>query len=178
MPKKFSKKNPGKFLYNALLVFLTVVVLGFIYSFAQKSFSNGVSIQKPQLNKNQKEQLALDIYNNNPILDIKIEVMNGCGEKGVAHKIGDYLRLEQQLDVVRSENADNWDYKSTMLILRSNNQEKLETVADAIGFNINDKNRVSVKIDSDSDVDLTLLLGEDYNTVKPLKAYLDNLAKF
>ncbi len=173
MPKKRSKSQT-KFVYNILIVVLVIVIVGFIYSFTQKSWSGGVTLQNPQLSANQKTQLALDLYEKNPILDIKVEILNGCGEKGIAAKIADFLRTEH-IDVVRSENADNFDYERTTLIQRSDNIFNLKTVAKALNFDINDKSRVIITPSSTSDVDLTLILGKDYRSVKPIKVYLANL---
>lgn len=172
MPSKKSK-GQTKFVYNILIVVLAIVVVGFIYSFAQKSWTTGVAIQNPQLNNVQKTQLAIDIYEANPILDIKVEVLNGCGEKGLAAKISDFLRTEH-IDVVRSENADNFDYERTILIQRSDNLFNLKTTAKALNFDINDEARVIIRPRSTADVDLTLILGKDYRSVKPIRIYLAN----
>lgn len=172
MPKKKSTPQT-KFVYNILIVVLAIVVVGFIYSFAQKSWTTGVAIQNPQLNNVQKTQLAIDLYEANPILDIKVEVLNGCGEKGLAAKISDFLRTEH-IDVVRSENADNFDYERTILIQRSDNLFNLKTTAKALNFDINDEARVIIRPSSTADVDLTLILGKDYRSVKPIRIYLAN----
>ena len=173
MPKKKSKSQT-KFVYNIFIIILAIIVIGFIYSFAQKSWASGVNIENPQLNDEQKTQLAIDIYEANPILNIKVEVLNGCGEKGIAAKIADFLRTEH-IDVVRSENADNFEYERTTLIQRSDDLFNLKTVAKALNFEINDENRVIIQPSSTSDVDLTLILGKDYRSVKPIKIYLANL---
>ena len=173
MPKKKSKNQSGS-LNNILIFILAVVVIGFIYSFAQKSWRGGVYIQKPKISNIQQSQLALDIYEANPILNIKVEVLNGCGEKGIAAQTADFLRTEH-IDVVRSENAVNFDYDTTILIHRSDDLDHLKTVAKALDFNINNQERVMIQGGSTADVDLTLILGKDYRTIKPLKVYLANL---
>ncbi len=173
MPKKKSK-HQTKFVYNILIIILAVVVVGFIYSFVQKSGASGVIIANPQLNNEQKTQLAVDIYEANPILDIKVEVLNGCGEKDIAAKISDFLRTEY-IDVIRSENADNFEYERTILIQRSDDLLNLKTVAKVLNFEINDEDRVLIQSSSTADVDLTLILGKDYRSVKPIKVYLANL---
>ncbi len=172
MPKKKSKSQT-KFVYNILIVVLAIVVLVFIYSFVKNSLSGGVTIDDPQLNNEQKEQLAIDLYEENPILDIKIEVLNGCGEKGIAAKVADFLRTEH-IDVIRSENADNFDYDRTVLIHRSENLYDLKTLAKVLNFDISNEARVLIQPSTSADVDLTLVLGEDYQSVKPIKVYLAN----
>lgn len=173
MPKIKSELQT-KFVYNILIIILAVVVVGFIYSFVQKSWASGVTLANPQLNNEQKMQLAVDIYEANPILNIKVEVLNGCGEKGIAAKISDFLRTEY-IDVVRSENADNFEYERTILIQRSDDLLNLKTVAKVLNFEINNEDRVLIQSSSTADVDLTLILGKDYRSVKPIKVYLANL---
>ena len=173
MPKKKSNSQP-KFVYNILIVVLAVVVIGFIYSFAQKSWAGGVTLQNPQLSANQKTQLAIDLYEENPILDIRVEVLNGCGEKGIAAKISDFLRTEH-IDVIRSENADNFDYERTMLIQRSYDFTNLKTVAKALNFDVTNEEQVITQPSSTADIDITLIIGKDYRSVKPIKVYLANL---
>jgi len=175
MSNKKSKLPLGvKFAYNVLIFSLAIVVIGFIYSFAQKSWTNGVALQNPQLNDEQKTQLAVELYEENPIYNIKVEILNGCGEKGIAAKITDYLRSEH-IDVIRAENADNFDYESTILIHRSYDLAHLKLVAKSLDFDVNDANRVIVQPSSSADVDLTLIIGKDYRSVKPIKVYLANL---
>ena len=173
MPNKESNSQT-KFIYNILIVILAIVIVGFIYSFTQKNFNNGVTLQNPQLNEVQKAQLAVDLYEENPISDIKIEILNGCGENGIAAKISDFLRTEH-IDVIRSENADNFDYEKTILIQRSYDFSNLKTVARTLDFDIHNEEQVITQPSSTADVDLTLILGKDYRSVKPIKVYLANL---
>jgi len=178
MAKKKTKKKAFANLniYNVLIVALAIIVIGFIYSFAQKSWSNGVAIPSPQLSSQQKEQLgsAIDLFEANPIIDIKVEVLNGCGEKGLAGKISDFLR-EEHIDVIRSENADNFDYEKTMIIQRSVNLYNIKTMAKVMAFNVDNDQQVQIQPNPNADVDVTVILGKDYSSVKPIKVYLANL---
>ena len=174
MPKKKSSKQPVKLIYNFFIFALAIIVVGFLYSFVQKNMSNGVAIQDPQLNDRQKEQLAIEIYKANPVLDIKVEILNGCGENDIAAKAAEFLRSEH-IDVIRWENAENFDYENTILIHHSDDLINLKTVAKSLDININDGDRVLIQPNSSSDVDITLLLGKDYHTIKPIRIYLANL---
>jgi hypothetical protein len=48
-------------------------------------------------------------------------------------------------------------------------------VAKVLNFEINDEDRVIIQSSPTADVDLTLILGKDYRSVKPIKVYLANL---
>ena len=173
MPKKKSKSQ-NNFLYTVLIVIFSVILIGFAFSVTKNIFSDGVSIPKPDLTNEQVVKSAVELYEENPISEITIEILNGCGEKGIAGKIADFLRTEH-IDVIRSENADNFDYANTMLIQNSDDLYNVKTVAKVLELDLNDAEHVMFLPESDSDVDLTLIIGSDYKTIKPLRVYLANL---
>lgn len=146
--------------------------MAFIFSFSQKNTQSGVSIdvQFPEP-EGQQPKLAVDIYEENPVLDIEVEVLNGCGTAGIAGKISDFLR-NQRVDVVRSENADHFNYSRTQIIQRNENFEGLQHVATALGFDISNAKRVKVEPRAGSDVDLTLIIGQDFESIDALSTYL------
>ena len=106
-------------------------------------------------------------------LDIEVEILNGCGEPGVAARFSEFLR-DKRVDVVRSENADNFDYENTILIQRNENTDGLKYVADVLKFDTKNLEKVKILIDADSDVDITLIIGKDFNTINTVKSYLNN----
>ena len=67
-----------------------------------------------------------------PIKDIKVEILNGCGIKGIAAKTSEYLRLKYRIDVVRSDNADKYDYSKTVIIGRNEDLDKILSVSKSI----------------------------------------------
>jgi len=116
-------------------------------------------------------KLATEIYEQNPVLDIEIEVLNGCGKNGLAGEISEFLR-SNQFDVVRSEDADHFGYTRTLLISRNGNYEALKLVTSSLGFDIEDKSRVLIQPDETIDVDITLIVGKDYSSIQPISDFL------
>ncbi len=112
---------------------------------------------------------AAELYEQRPILDIKIEVLNGCGVAGVAGQLSEYLR-DNNLDVVRSENADHFEYNETIIVQKNENLEALQRVTRALGFDLNDRRRIAVKPDPSADVALTVIIGKDFQTLPALKS--------
>ena len=105
-------------------------------------------------------------------MDIEVEILNGCGVSGLASKVSDLLR-DNNIDVVRSENADNFNYTQTMLILRNENLEELNYVAKSLGLNPTEDPRVIHQPDESLSVDLTLILGKDFSSIKSIQTYMD-----
>ena len=104
---------------NAGIGVMSVLLFAFIFSFSTRQTQTGVPIKAVTFpTSDEAPKLATEIYEANPVLDIEVEIPNGCGEPGVAAKFSEFLR-DKRVDVVRSENADNFDYSTTLLIQRN-----------------------------------------------------------
>ena len=106
-------------------------------------------------------------------MDVEIEILNGCCEPGLAAKFSQLLRTER-VDVVRSENADHFEYDKTILIQRNENVEGMKYVAAVLDFDINNTEKVMMSVDPNVDVDLTLIIGKDYSSISSIQSYLNN----
>ena len=100
---------------------------------------------------------------------IQIEVLNGCGEKGVADLYANFLR-KNNYDVIDYKNADNFNYNSSKIIVHNNNLA-VENVADL--FEIESKN-VDYLFNENIFYDMTLIIGKDY---KQLESF-DKVSKY
>ena len=119
--KKKSKVKKAKQMgiINAGIAVMSVLLFAFIFSFSNRQTQTGVPIKAVTFpSSNETPKLATEIYEANPVLDIEVEILNGCGEPGIAAKFSEFLRVKR-VDVVRSENADNFDYENTVLIQRN-----------------------------------------------------------
>jgi len=158
-------------LINSAIVILSLLLVAFIFSFSNRQIQTGLPIEITFPSLPETPKLAVAIYEQKPILDIEVEILNGCGVPGLAGKISDYLR-SQQMDVVRSENADHYNYDQTILILRNENSDGLKIIAKSFGIDIKDENRIKHIPDDQLNVDITVIIGSDFATIKPLVDYL------
>ncbi len=162
------KKSPSQSLtLNAAIGIVGVLLLGFIYSFSRNVTHTGVPIKVEFPNQFEQPRLAVEVYEENPIQDIKVEVLNGCGIKGIAARTADFLRTNQ-VDVVRSDNADHHDYLTTVIISRNENVESLLAVSNSFGISMTDKNHIKIIPDESLDVDVTVILGKDIHEISSL----------
>ncbi len=95
---------------------------------------------------------------------IQIEVLNGCGVKGIAAKFTNYLR-SKGIDVVDTRNYRRQDIEETFIIDRIGNLKNASEVANALG--VSDKNIIQ-QINTDYFVAVTVVIGKDYNKLKPM----------
>ena len=144
---------------NAAIGIVGVLLLGFIYSFSRNVTHSGVPIEVT-FPKIEVPSLAVEVYQANPIQNIKVEVLNGCGIKGIAARTADFLRTHQ-VDVVRSDNADRYDYPNTVIISRNENVESLKAVSRSFGISMNDETHILIVPDESLGVDVTVILGKD-----------------
>ena len=77
---------------------------------------------------------AEDVYNQKPVQDIIVEVLNGCGVPSLASKTTGFLR-SKQFDVVKSGNANHQDYQYTLMIQRNEKFESHQKNQKEIGDN-------------------------------------------
>ena len=164
------KSNSQSLTLNAAIGIVGVLLLGFIYSFSRNVSQTGVPIEVT-FPKVIAQPLAVDIYMSNPIQDIKVEVLNGCGIKGIAARTADFLRANH-VDVVRSDNADNHAYPNTIIIGRNENMESLKVVAKSFGFALDDKTHILIDPDESLGVDVTVILGKDIYSIPELSSLI------
>lgn len=169
MPRKKTfrrqkKQNQQYLTLNAAIGIVGVLLLGFIYSFSQNSSHRGVPIEVNFPKSDEPRKLAAEIHDLNPVQDIKVEVLNGCGIKGIAAKAAEYLLLEHQIDVIRADNADNHNYQNTLLILRNEKLDAIELIRKSFGIAQNNDTVVQTKPDESLGVDLTIIIGKDIHT--------------
>ena len=157
---------------NSLIFILTGFIGVFIYSFSDKQIHNGRSFEV-QFPPTTSPPILSTVYEDNPISKYPIEVLNGCGEKGLAGKFSHFLR-GKNIDVLISDDADHYNYSHTLLISRKGNIQILNTVSSLLGFDVKDKNHILNEPDSNSDVDLTVIIGSDFNTIEPIMKFLEN----
>jgi len=157
-------------LVNSGIAVMSLLLVAFIFSFSERQVQSGIPIEVKFPSMPDTPKLATEIYESNPLLDIQVEILNGCGTPGIAAKFSELLR-DKRVDVVRSENADHFEYEKTVLIQRNENINGMKHVAQVLGFNIENPEKVITSIDPNLDVDLTLIIGKDYPSISSIKFY-------
>ena len=179
MSKKNFRRQKNNSPYNDLPLDIAIGIVGilllsFIYSFSKKTTHTGIPVEVTFPDPNEPRMLAKEVYQKNPMRNIKIEVLNGCGIKGIAAKTSEYLRSNHRIDVIRSDNADRYDYPNTLIIGRNENLEKILLVSKSFGVSIDNKNIVRHEPNESLGVDVTVILGKDINSYSNIFDYTTN----
>ena len=112
---------------------------------------------KQSINKNIETDVAL---RNESIIYAEVEVLNGCGESGVANLYTNFLR-KNNFDVIEIKNADNFNFTNTLLLVSNTNNKAAKKLAELL--TIKEEN---IKIDKNIVWDFSIIIGKDYKNLK------------
>ena len=152
-----------------------ILLLGFIYSLSQNTIHTGIPVEVTFPEIDEPKMLAKEIYNEDPVKDIKVEILNGCGIKGIAAKTSDFLRSKHRIDVVRSDNADKFDYSQTLIIGRNEELDKILSVSKAFDISVNNSSQIQHIPDEALGVDVTIIIGKDINSLPNISEYISTI---
>lgn len=96
---------------------------------------------------------------------IQLDVLNGCGVKGVAAKATNYLRLNG-FDVVEMRNYKTSHIPRTLVVDRVGNLDAARRIAASLG--VSERNVIQ-QINPDYFVDVSVIIGDDYQNLLPMR---------
>jgi len=141
-------RSPRLIFLNGLIGVLALVVVVMAYSFVSRH------ILHPPVDAKKSGGSV-----------IQLDVLNGCGASGAATSITAYLR-SRGYDVVEMRNYKTFDVAESMVIDRTGNRKEAEKVAAAMGIA---QENLLVQISPDYYVDVSVVIGKDYKSLKPLQ---------
>jgi hypothetical protein len=97
---------------------------------------------------------------------IQVEVRNGCGIDHLAAQTTQFLR-DQGFDVVDVGNYKTFDQPKSLVIDRVGDPESARKVARALGL---PESRVRKDVRRDLYLDATIVIGEDYQQMRPFRS--------
>ncbi len=92
-----------------------------------------------------------------------VEILNGCGEHGLAAKMRQYL-IAHHFDVVGTGNHDNFNVAETRIIDRKGNDIAAKRIASILGI---DPQKIVRDLNPSRQVDVSVIIGKDYNNIEP-----------
>jgi hypothetical protein len=145
-----ARKDPRTLFLDVIIGALGLLVLVLAYSFASRM------IFRPPVDPVRSGSTT-------PGTTIQLDVLNGCGVPGAGTSMTAYLRA-RGFDVVEYRNYRSFDVRESLVIDRAGNRENAEKVAYALGIR---KGNIIQQINQDYYVDVSVLIGRDYPTLKP-----------
>ncbi len=97
-----------------------------------------------------------------PARVVQLDLLNGCGAKGVGAKLTSFLRT-QGFDVVEIRNYTSFKIQETLVIDRVGNLSAARHVAAALGLA---EDRVIQQLNPAYYVDVSVIIGSDYSKLR------------
>ena len=146
---------------NIVIGSLVVIILGFGFSF-NLYLNQQVSLKDLNpMNTSKSNENKIKLFEDYSSQTLKIAVLNGCGISGLGNSYGNILTNKYGLQVTRIENADNFNYEMTTIVILSRDNPNIENLLTIMGTNINAGN-VEFDATINPDEDIQIIIGKDY----------------
>ena len=127
--------------------------------YQKKNFDKETLISNPSSNIASIPKIKL--FENYDNQTLKVAILNGCGISGVGNQFSDLLNSKYGLVIVRTENANNFDYETTKVVIINDSNPNIENLLTILGMNINDED-VEFNSSYNPEEDIQIIIGKDY----------------
>ena len=149
-----------KHFLNIVISFLAFVILGFAWSF--NTYLRQESPLKNLSQTNNSELTSkIKLFENYSSQTLRIAVLNGCGVSGIGNSYGNIFTSKYGLQVTRIENADNFNYEMTTIVILNKDNPNVDNILTILGTNINAGN-VQFNSTVNPNEDIQIIIGKDY----------------
>ena len=148
-----------KYFLDSVIIILLIIIIIFGWSLSKSFLDQKVVIN----NSNQKIESTqkIKLFENYDNQTLKVGILNGCGVSGVGNDFSNILQAKYGLTVVRTDNADNFNYETTKVIIINESNPNIENLLTILGININDSN-VEFNSSYNPQEDIQIIIGKDY----------------
>ena len=145
---------------NIVISSLILIILAFVGSFNTYLKQETPATDFNRINTSESTN-KIKLFENYSSQTLKVAVLNGCGVSGVGNSYGNILTNRYGLQVTRIENADNFNYEFTTIVILSKDNPNIENLLTILGTNINAGN-VELDATVNPNEDIQIIIGKDY----------------
>jgi len=145
---------------NIVISSLILIILAFVLSFNTYLRQETPTKDLARINTSGSMN-KIKLFENYSSQTLRVAVLNGCGVSGVGNSYGNILTNRYGLQVNRIENADNFNYEFTTIVILSKDNPNIENLLTILGTNINAGN-VEFDATINPNEDIQIIIGKDY----------------
>ncbi|NBV72919.1 LytR family transcriptional regulator [bacterium] len=145
---------------NIIIGSLVLIILAFVLSFNTYLRQETPATDFTRINTTESTN-KIKLFENYSSQTLRVAVLNGCGVSGVGNSYGNILTNRYGLQVTRIENADNFNYEFTTIVILSKDNPNIENLLTILGTNINAGN-VEFDATINPNEDIQIIIGKDY----------------
>ena len=137
-----------------------LIILAFLWSFNTYLRQETPTKDFARINTSETTN-KIKLFENYSSQTLRVAVLNGCGVSGVGNSYGNILTNRYGLQVTKIENADNFNYEFTTIVILSKDNPNIENLLTILGTNINAGN-VEFDATINPSEDIQIIIGKDY----------------
>ena len=145
---------------NIVISSLILIILAFVWSFNTYLKQETPTKDFTRISTSESTN-KIKLFENYSSQTLRVAVLNGCGVSGVGNSYGNILTNRYGLQVTRIENADNFNYELTTIVILSKDNPNIENLLTILGTNINAGN-VEFDATINPSEDIQIIIGKDY----------------
>ena len=145
---------------NIVISSLILIILAFVWSFNTYLKQETPTKDFARINTSESTN-KIKLFENYSSQTLSVAVLNGCGISGVGNSYGNILSNRYGLQVTRIENADNFNYELTTIVILSKDNPNIENLLTILGTNMNAGN-VEFDATMNPSEDIQIIIGKDY----------------
>ena len=145
---------------NIVISSLILIILAFVWSFNTYLRQETPTKDFARINTSESTN-KIKLFENYSSQTLRVAVLNGCGVSGVGNSYGNILTNKYGLQVTRIENADNFNYELTTIVILSKDNPNIENLLTILGTNMNAGN-VEFDATMNPSEDIQIIIGKDY----------------
>ena len=145
---------------NIVIGSLILIILAFFWSFNTYLRQETPTNDFARMNTSESTN-KIKLFENYSSQTLRVAVLNGCGVSGIGNSYGNILTNRYGLQVTRIENADNFNYEFTTIVILSRDNPNIENLLTILGTNINAGN-VEFDATVNPNEDIQIIIGKDY----------------
>ena len=149
-----------KHFLNIVISSLVLIILTFVWSFNTYLRQEAPATDFTRINTSESTN-KIKLFENYSSQTLRVAVLNGCGVSGVGNSYGNILTNRYGLQVTRIENANNFNYEFTTIVILSKDNPNIENLLTILGTNINAGN-VEFDVTVNPNEDIQIIIGKDY----------------
>ena len=149
-----------KYFLDSIIIILSFIIIVFGWSLSKTFLNQNISLNTPSPQIESMPKIKL--FENYDNQTLKVAILNGCGVSGLGNQFSDLLNSKYGLVIVRTENADNFDYEMTKVVIINDSNPNIENLLTILGMTINNEN-VEFNSSYNPQEDIQIIIGKDYS---------------
>ena len=149
-----------KYFLNAIIIILSFIIITFGWSVSKTLIEKNATttIESSKV----KSTTKIKLFENYDNQTLKVGILNGCGVSGIGNQFSEMLNSKYGLIIVRTENANNFDYETTKVVIINESNPNIENILTILGMTINDES-VEFNNSYNPQEDIQIIIGKDYS---------------